>query len=158
MYASPVAGNRPVGCKYSLSFLACNADTAQEVDVSEVVSGRSERWVSHRLASGAGARRHLGGADRHHRRHDTLLDAMLPHPSGWVETVVWWVVLSCLATGVLFVSDRLARRALPLAALLKLSLVFPDRARSRYQAALRTGTVHQLEQRVFEIKQRRSAR
>jgi putative nucleotidyltransferase with HDIG domain len=42
----------------------------------------------------------------------------------------------------------LARRALPLAALLKLSLVFPDRVPSRFSVALRSGTTKQLTRRL----------
>jgi HD domain len=40
--------------------------------------------------------------------------------------------------------DRLARRLLPLATLLKLSLVFPDRAPSRFSVALRSSSVKKL--------------
>ena len=61
--------------------------------------------------------------------------------------------MSLVATAILFVLERVARRLLPLAALLKLSLVFPDQAPSRFKTALRTGTVRQLEQHVAEIKQ-----
>ena len=64
------------------------------------------------------------------------------------------LLLSLVATVVLLAMDRIARRLLPLAALLKLSLVFPDQAPSRFRTALRTGTVHQLEERVEHIKQR----
>src|SRR5690348_2287424 len=49
----------------------------------------------------------------------------------------WWFGLSLLATAVLVGIDRVTRRLLPLAALLKLSLVFPDQAPSRFKVALR---------------------
>src|SRR4051812_19566695 len=55
--------------------------------------------------------------------------------------LIWWLALSALATGVLVVVDRVCRRLLPLAALLKLSLVFPDEAPSRFQVAMRSGSV-----------------
>jgi hypothetical protein len=48
----------------------------------------------------------------------------------------------------LLVVDHGARRLLPLAALFRLALVFPDRAPSRYRLALRTGTVRQLTDRL----------
>ena len=48
--------------------------------------------------------------------------------------------------------DRVARRLLPLVALYKLSLVFPDAAPSRFRAALRANTVETLEQRVARAK------
>jgi HD-GYP domain-containing protein (c-di-GMP phosphodiesterase class II) len=50
--------------------------------------------------------------------------------------------------GVCFVVDRLGRRVIPLTALLKLSLVFPDQAPSRFSVALRSGTTRQLERRA----------
>jgi HD-GYP domain-containing protein (c-di-GMP phosphodiesterase class II) len=44
--------------------------------------------------------------------------------------------------------ERLARRLLPLAALLKLSLIFPDRAPSRFRMAVRAGGTRKLEERL----------
>ncbi len=76
----------------------------------------------------------------------------LPAANGVVEIVLWWVALTTIAIVTLAVMDRVCRRLLPLAALLKLSLVFPDEAPSRFRVALRTGTVHQLERQVAEVK------
>src|SRR6185312_8880511 len=44
-----------------------------------------------------------------------------------------------------FLTERLCRRLLPLASLLKLTMTFPDQAPSRLSIALRTGTVRQLQ-------------
>ena len=66
--------------------------------------------------------------------------------------VGWWVLLSGAATVVLVVVDRLARRLLPLAALFKLSLVFPDQAPSRFRTAMRSRTVESLEQQVARAR------
>jgi putative nucleotidyltransferase with HDIG domain len=60
----------------------------------------------------------------------------------------WWIGLSAAATVVLIGLARLSRRLLPLAALMRLSLVFPDGAPSRFRIALRTGTVATLEERL----------
>lgn len=49
---------------------------------------------------------------------------------------------------VLVVVDRFARRLLPLAALLRLSLAFPDRAPSRYKLARSVATTRQLEAEI----------
>jgi putative nucleotidyltransferase with HDIG domain len=49
--------------------------------------------------------------------------------------------------------DRVTRRLLPLAALLKLALVFPDEAPSRFRAALSAGTTADLEARLAEARQ-----
>ncbi len=76
----------------------------------------------------------------------------LPSAEAMVARAGLWLALSALATAIVFVVERVARRLLPLAALLKLSLAFPDQAPSRFRTALRTGTVRQLEQRVAEIK------
>src|ERR1700758_5355328 len=52
----------------------------------------------------------------------------------WTETL-WWVAVLGSAYFAAYAVDRLGRRALPLAALLQLSLVFPDRAPSRLKTA-----------------------
>lgn len=81
-----------------------------------------------------------------------VVSRVLPAPSTLIGLIGWWVALSLLGIGALWVVDRLARRLLPLAALFKLSLVFPDSAPSRYRVALRSGTTAQLRHRVAEIK------
>ena len=63
-----------------------------------------------------------------------LFSKVFPAPLGsfWLY-LAWWVVLTGAATFVLVAVDRVARRLLPLAVLFKLSLVFPDRAPSRFR-------------------------
>lgn len=73
-----------------------------------------------------------------------------PHRLG--PKVVWLLSLFAVSTGVLIWLDRQLRRLLPLAALLKLSLVFPDRAPSRFRSAMRVGSARQLEQRLDEAR------
>ena len=82
-----------------------------------------------------------------------LIARVVPRPPDLLPTILWWIALSVFATGVLFVADRLARKLLPLAALLQLSLVFPDQAPSRFRTAMRTQTVHQLKLRVADIRE-----
>ena len=77
----------------------------------------------------------------------------VPRPDSRLEVVAWWVALSVVAAAVLYAVDKVTRRLVPLAVLFKLSLVFPDRAPSRFRTALRTGTVRQLHDRVREVKQ-----
>ncbi len=74
---------------------------------------------------------------------------VVPAPAGslWLF-LLWWLGLSALATVVLVLVDRATRRVLPLAALLRLSLVFPDQAPSRFKVALRSGSVERLRDRV----------
>jgi HD domain-containing protein/Big-like domain-containing protein len=76
----------------------------------------------------------------------------VPTSSFWLF-ISWWLVMTASATIVLVAIDRLARRLLPLAALYKLSLVFPDAAPSRFRTALRSNTVENLERRVARTKE-----
>ncbi|MGB5758216.1 MAG: HD-GYP domain-containing protein, partial [Acidimicrobiales bacterium] len=73
---------------------------------------------------------------------------VIPRPGSFVATAIWWVGLTAIATIVLWLADRSLRRLLPVAALFKLSLVFPDRAPSRFKTAIRAGTVRQLQRQV----------
>ena len=68
--------------------------------------------------------------------------------SSFALFITWWVLMSASATVVLIAIDRVARRLLPLVALYKLSLVFPDAAPSRFRLAMRANTVESLERRV----------
>ncbi|MGD9795021.1 MAG: HD-GYP domain-containing protein, partial [Acidimicrobiia bacterium] len=64
----------------------------------------------------------------------------------------WWVVLCGLSTGVYYLIERVTRRFLPLASLLKLTLIFPDEAPSRFSMALRSGNTKHLEKTVEAFK------
>jgi HD-GYP domain-containing protein (c-di-GMP phosphodiesterase class II) len=66
-------------------------------------------------------------------------------PPGGLRVVLWWVGLLALGTLALWMTEKLARRLLPLAALLRLSLAFPDAAPSRFRVALRSGNVRRLQ-------------
>ncbi len=66
--------------------------------------------------------------------------------------IAWWIGMSGSATLVLLGIERVSRRLLPLAALCKLSLIFPDAAPSRFRTALNANTVDSLEQRVAQAK------
>lgn len=77
-----------------------------------------------------------------------LVGRRLPTPESWGQALRTWVLLSTVSTTVLLGSDRVARRLLPLSALLRLSLVFPDRAPSRYRVARSTATTRQLQAEV----------
>jgi outer membrane biosynthesis protein TonB len=70
-----------------------------------------------------------------------------PTASLWVF-LLWWLGISVGATVVVSLVYAATRRLLPLGALLELSLVFPDEAPSRFQLALRTGTVESLVERL----------
>ncbi|MFN2469575.1 MAG: Ig-like domain-containing protein [Gaiellaceae bacterium] len=82
-----------------------------------------------------------------------IASRVVPTPTGsfWLF-IAWWILLSAAATGVLLLVDQLSRRLLPLAALFKLSLVFPDRAPSRFETAMQTGTAANLAERIAAAK------
>jgi putative nucleotidyltransferase with HDIG domain len=60
----------------------------------------------------------------------------LPAPRGLLGTVGWYAATLAGSLAALMIVDRLARRLLPLAVLLRMTLVFPDRAPSRLAVAL----------------------
>lgn len=82
-----------------------------------------------------------------------VFSQLLPVPTDSLFLyVVWWFGISGAATGGLILVDRVVRRLLPLSALLKLSLVFPDQAPSRFRTALAAGGVESLEDRLREAR------
>jgi hypothetical protein len=80
-----------------------------------------------------------------------VLSRSLPVPGDGLETVAWFAAIFVPSMGVLIVADRVARRLLPLAVLLRLSLVFPDRAPSRFSVALRAGSTRRLAALAAEV-------
>jgi HD-GYP domain-containing protein (c-di-GMP phosphodiesterase class II) len=66
--------------------------------------------------------------------------------------VGWWLTVLAVPTVVLVATDRLARRALPLAVLLKMTMVFPDRAPKRLAVARKAGSTRDLARRVEEAR------
>ena len=83
-----------------------------------------------------------------------LVARILGTPEGVLERVLWWAGVLTASLGALLVFDRAARRLLPLAALLELSLIFPDRAPSRFGVALRSGSTKKLHAREVEALRR----
>ena len=78
----------------------------------------------------------------------TGLVHLIPEPrSRWGE-VAWWALVIIAPWVIYFGAARLARRALPLAALLRMTLVFPDRAPNRMAVARRAGSTRALERQI----------
>jgi hypothetical protein len=69
-----------------------------------------------------------------------IVRSLIPSLSG-----LWWVLMLTPGVLVALVVERLARRLAPLATLLKLSMLFPDRAPSRFQIARKAGNLRHLE-------------
>ncbi len=70
-----------------------------------------------------------------------------------VNRWVWWIGLAVLATCILRILEHLAAKLVPLTMLLRLSLIFPDQAPSRFKSALRTGTTTQTKKRIKSIQE-----
>ena len=77
---------------------------------------------------------------------------VLPEPRTVLPTIGWWVSVVATSLLVSHVVARLAARLLPLAALLNMSLVFPDRAPSRFKIALRSGSSGRLRKEVARAR------
>ncbi|HWJ33507.1 MAG TPA: HD-GYP domain-containing protein, partial [Gaiellaceae bacterium] len=77
----------------------------------------------------------------------------VPTSSLWVF-LAWWFGVSLVASGVVTALYAVTRRLLPLGGLLGLSLVFPDRAPSRFRIALAAGTVESLQTRLQQMRER----
>jgi hypothetical protein len=78
--------------------------------------------------------------------------AIPPPPAPWV--VVWWSAVIIVSAAVAASVERVARRWLPLAVLLQLSLVFPDRAPRRFRMARGAGRLRVLEDRIRDARER----
>jgi HD-GYP domain-containing protein (c-di-GMP phosphodiesterase class II) len=77
-----------------------------------------------------------------------LLGTVLDSATGTWPFLLRWALLLVASVPVLIASDRLARRLLPLAVLLKLSLPFPGPAPSRFRVARAAANLKELEERV----------
>lgn len=82
-----------------------------------------------------------------------IFSRIIDPPASAVARVLWWVGCFGLSTAVSWVVAGQARRLLPLAALLKLSMAFPDKAPSRFSVALRAGTVGNLKARLADVRE-----
>ncbi|MEZ5246510.1 MAG: HD domain-containing protein [Acidimicrobiales bacterium] len=80
------------------------------------------------------------------------LNHLLGEPASVIEAVARWAALSLISTLTLVSIDRAARQYLPLSTLLRLSIVFPDQAPSRFKMALRRGTAKHLAREVAELE------
>lgn len=74
-----------------------------------------------------------------------------PHELG-IPRWLWYLAALPLSVLVTVGVERTTRHLLPLAALFRLTLVFPDKAPSRFGLAMRTGTTRRLQRRIDEIR------
>lgn len=81
-----------------------------------------------------------------------LVSAALPHAHHFAAALGWWALVIACSTLTLFAVDRLARRLLPLALLLRLALVFPDQAPKRFRLAARSWSSRKVREQVVLAK------
>lgn len=73
-------------------------------------------------------------------------------PAWFWPAIGWWLVMLLIGSLTMLAVDRLARRFLPLSTLLRMTLIFPDQAPSRFGVALRSGTTRQLRDRLAAVQ------
>jgi putative nucleotidyltransferase with HDIG domain len=81
-----------------------------------------------------------------------FISRVLPRPLG-TAVIGWWVLILVSSALAAMLTERLMRRLVPLAVLLKFTLIFPDRAPSRFRMARRVGSIRNLEERVRRAKE-----
>ncbi|MEM9616061.1 MAG: HD-GYP domain-containing protein [Actinomycetota bacterium] len=73
-----------------------------------------------------------------------LISPSLWHPAGFLGAAGYVAQIALVGIGTGLLAERLLRKALPLPALLNMTLVFPDKAPSRFSFALRSGSLKKL--------------
>ena len=81
-----------------------------------------------------------------------LISAVLPRASGPASAALWILIVAAGSFVTLVLFERAARRLLPLAALLNVSLLFPDKAPARFAVARRTGSPRQLQEQLLDAR------
>ncbi|CAG4910478.1 HD-GYP domain-containing protein [Acidithrix sp. C25] len=76
---------------------------------------------------------------------------IIREPHTTISQLAWLASLLLSSSLLLLVVERQTRRFLPLVALLKLTMIFPDQAPSRFKSAMRAGSVRKLEERVKAV-------
>ena len=109
---------------------------------------KSSVWVSRRWGSWLVRAIVIGGPLAASVAVAWALSRWLLSPATPFSALVRWLAIAGVSTVVLLASNRVFRRLLPLAALLKLTLSFPDTTPSRFRIALRSGSTRLLRQRI----------
>jgi HD-GYP domain-containing protein (c-di-GMP phosphodiesterase class II) len=82
-----------------------------------------------------------------------LIHVLIPRPATMGLRVAWWATQIAASAIAFVVVERLSRRFLPLAALLRMTLVFPDQAPSRLAVARRAARTKDLDRRIDQAMQ-----
>ena len=82
------------------------------------------------------------------------LGRVLPRPNGFAGAALSFATVSLVMLATIIAVERAARRLLPLAALLNLSMLFPDRAPKRFAVARRVGKPRDLQRQLQQARDR----
>lgn len=99
------------------------------------VSGNGARWVPHPVRAAALRVAAVVIPVLAAVAVGALVGTLLPPAHSARGVVAQWVAVLAASTVAAVLVERLTRRLLPIATLLKLSMLFPDRAPSRYKLA-----------------------
>lgn len=83
-----------------------------------------------------------------------LITRILPRPNGFPAAALSFASVSLVMLVTIIALERAGRRLLPLAALLNLSLLFPDHAPKRFAVARRVGKPRDLQRQLQEARDR----
>ncbi len=82
-----------------------------------------------------------------------VLSGVFFRPSGKIGLVLWILQAIVVGSTISLLVERVTRRFVPLAALLNMSLVFPDESPSKYSLALKSGTLRKQQERLKQINE-----
>jgi putative nucleotidyltransferase with HDIG domain len=108
-----------------------------------------QRWQEHRFAARAVQLVVLAVPIAASIGCAAVVSAALPHAHHLGAALGWWAVVLACSTITLYAVDRVARRLLPLALLLRLSLVFPDQAPRRFRIAARAWSTRRVRDQML---------
>jgi HD-GYP domain-containing protein (c-di-GMP phosphodiesterase class II) len=83
-----------------------------------------------------------------------IVSRLIPHEPGFGSEVLSFALTSVVMLVTIIALERAGRRLLPLAALLNLSLLFPDRAPKRFAIARKVGKPKDLQRQLQEARDR----
>ncbi len=116
------------------------------------VDTRSNRWESRSIAGYAVAAGVLLGPVVVAFVAALILAAALPSPRTGGGRLLWWAAIVLIPAAIFFVADWALKRWLPVAGLLRMTMVFPDKAPTRMAVARKVGSTRDLARRLEEAK------